>query len=107
MGHGPFRGGADGHHYGREPPPDCVVAKALSNSGGEGAPSPPEVDCYYTWEHWYGDNFLLYVIRIAASGQEVKGWSKGVVDNIKGEVSRDHACIRTYAYVQNSPTSVS
>lgn len=83
VGHGPFHGGADGQQRYREPPPDCVVAQTLS-TGGAG---PPAADCYYTWEHWHGDNFLMYVIRIAASGQDVKGWSNGVVDNIKGEVS--------------------
>lgn len=47
----------------------------------------PSVDCFYSWEHWHGDNFLFYVIRITPTGQNSEGWAKGVRDNIKGEVS--------------------
>lgn len=45
------------------------------------------MDCFYSWEHWHMDNFLFYVIRITPTGQNSKGWAKGVQDNIKGEVS--------------------
>lgn len=95
VGHGPFHGGASGRDpKAGEPPADCVVARALNEV------LRPKVDCSYTWEHGLEKNFLLYAIRVTASGQEVKGWRDGVVDNIQGEVScPTHLLLRTRVLV--------
>lgn len=79
-GQGPFRGGADGRDPDAEPPADCVVAQTVN------AALAPTVDCSYTWEHWHGDNFLYYLIRISPTGQEGSGWAEGIMANIRGEV---------------------
>ncbi|KAK7740383.1 hypothetical protein SLS63_001586 [Diaporthe eres] len=50
----------------------------------------PNVDCFYSWEHWHEDNFLFYVIRITPTGQNSEGWARGVRDNIKGECGSGH-----------------
>ena len=81
VGHGPHYGGASGGSYFKEPPADCIVAKAVNEE------LKPSVDCFYSWEHWHEDNFLFYVIRITPTGQNSEGWAQGVRDNIKGEVS--------------------
>lgn len=46
----------------------------------------------------------MYVVRIAASGQEVKGWSDGVLDNIKGEVSSIYTYI-VHSCAPSTPTA--
>ncbi|KAK9775952.1 hypothetical protein SCAR479_07477 [Seiridium cardinale] len=65
-------------------PLDCEVAKRLDLK--------PKVDCQYTWEHWFGDNHLYYVIRIDASGQNSIGWFQGIYDNIQGECGAAPHC---------------
>ncbi|KAK6065331.1 hypothetical protein SCUP234_12619 [Seiridium cupressi] len=65
-------------------PLDCEVAKRLELK--------PKVDCQYTWEHWFGDNHLYYVIRIDASGQNSIGWFQGIYDNIQGECGAAPHC---------------
>lgn len=80
VGHGPFHGGADDRHHDREPPADCVVAQTVKKE------LAPTVACQYTWEHWHGDNFLYYAIRISPTGQDGTGWADGIIDNIRGEV---------------------
>ncbi|KAI3394563.1 hypothetical protein diail_2554 [Diaporthe ilicicola] len=71
------------------PPTDCIVANAVNKE------LKPSVDCFYSWERWHQDNFLLYVIRITPTGQKSEGWTGGILDNIRGEArekcGRDHA----------------
>lgn len=95
VGHGPFYGGANGRETEKEPPADCIVAKAVNKE------LKPSVDCFYSWERWHYDNFLFYVIRVTPTGQNSEGWAKGVLDNIKGEVSLGPSTpsgIRTNSY---------
>jgi hypothetical protein len=68
------------------------------------------VDCAYTWEHWYQENYLFYLIHISASGQDSRGWYKGIMDNLKGEckyksecnekakMARSPVCFNNYLY---------
>ncbi|KAF7535835.1 hypothetical protein G7054_g5043 [Neopestalotiopsis clavispora] len=68
------------------------------------------VDCAYTWEHWYQENYLYYLIHISASGQDSRGWYKGIMDNLKGEckyksecnekakMARSPVCFNNYLY---------
>ncbi|KAL1883953.1 hypothetical protein Daus18300_000061 [Diaporthe australafricana] len=83
-----FIGGVSvGHGHGSDSaatPDDCVVAKAVNKE------LKPSVDCFYSWEHWHWDNFLLYVIRITPTGQNSQGWTQGILDNIRGECGRGH-----------------
>ncbi|KAK2744693.1 hypothetical protein FQN55_006612 [Onygenales sp. PD_40] len=55
-------------------PEDCATA-AYANFA--------DVECYYDFDK--GGDFLNYVIKIPPTGQDSKGWCKGIMDNIKGE----------------------
>ncbi|KAI1840282.1 hypothetical protein JX266_013501 [Neoarthrinium moseri] len=69
---------------GSSTPLDCQVAQKLDLK--------PKADCQYTWEHWFDENILWYVVRIEASGQDTAGWFQGIYDNIQGECGYAPGC---------------